>query len=110
LPISNAIVTGSLTSSGLKTGITRDFTIASNNLGTASYSWLIADKNAKAGVYNLEIHISASGYKITPALTKFRVIPLVGNEKNIQNQTTNNNLDKNTPAISTLHSGLTLSR
>ena len=44
-PISNAIVTGSITFPGLNTGITRDFTIASNNLGTASYSWLIADKD-----------------------------------------------------------------
>jgi hypothetical protein len=110
-PISNAIVAGSITFPGLNTAITSDFTIASNNLGTASYSWLIADKNAKAGVYNLEIRVSASGYKITPALTKFRVMPIVvSNENNIQNKTTSNNLDKNTPAISTLHTGLTLSR
>ena len=44
---------GSVTFPALNTGITRDFTIASNNLGTASYSWLIADKNAKGGVYDL---------------------------------------------------------
>jgi hypothetical protein len=110
-PISNAIVTGSITFPGLNTGITRDFAIASNNLGIASYSWLIADKNAKAGVYNLELRVSASGYTMTPALTKFRVMPVaVSNENNIQNKTTSNNLDKNTPAISTLHTGLTFSR
>ena len=110
-PISNAIVTGSITIPGLNPGITREFTIASNNLGTASYSWLIADKNAKTGVYNLEIRVSASGYKIIPAITKFRVMSVVvGNENNIQKKTTSNNLDKNTPAISTLHTGLTLSR
>ena len=94
-PISNAIVTGSITFPGLNTGITRDFAIASNNLGIASYSWLIADKNAKASVYNLEIRVSASGYTITPALAKFRVMPVVvSNENNIQNKTTSNNLDK----------------
>jgi len=80
-------------------------------LGTASYSWLIADKNAKAGVYNLEIRVSTSGYKITPEITKFRVMSVVvGNDNNIQNKTTSNKLDKNTTAISTLHTGLTLSR
>jgi len=105
-PISHAIVMGSVTFPALNTGITRDFTIASNNLGTASYSWLIADKNAKGGVYDLEIRVSAPGYTITSATTKFRVMPVVGgNENNIQNMTTNNTLDKNIPAISTLHTG-----
>jgi hypothetical protein len=106
-PISNAIVTGSIVFPGLNTGITKDFTISSNNLGTASYSWLIADKNAKAGVYKLVIHVSASGYNITSALTKFTVMPIVvSNESNIQNKTNGNSLDKGTPAISTLHTGL----
>jgi hypothetical protein len=106
-PISNAIVTGSIVFPGLNTGITKDFMISSNNLGIASYSWLIADKNAKAGVYKLVIHVSASGYNITSALTKFTVMPIVvSNESNIQNKTNGNSLDKGTPAISTLHTGL----
>jgi hypothetical protein len=76
-------------------------------LGTASYSWLIADKNAKAGVYKLVIHVSASGYNMTSALTRFTVMPVVlSNESNIQNKTNGNNLDKSSPAISTLHTGL----
>ncbi|MFZ0514309.1 MAG: hypothetical protein WAM14_22085 [Candidatus Nitrosopolaris sp.] len=103
-PISNAIVTGAITFPGLNTGITRDFTIATNNLGTALYSWLIADNNAKAGVYNLVIHASASGYNTTSALTSFTVMPIVlSNENNIQNKTNDNNLNS---SISTLHTGL----
>jgi hypothetical protein len=110
-PIASAIVTGSIVFPGLNTGITKDFTIASNNLGTASYSWLIADKNAKAGVYELVIHVSASSYNMTSALTKFTVMPVVlSNESNIQNKTNGNNLDKSTPAISTLHTGLAFLR
>jgi len=106
-PIASAIVTGSIVFPGLNTGITKDFTISSNNLGTASYSWLIADKNAKAGEYKLVIHVSASGYTMTSALTKFTVMPVVlSNESNIQNKTNGNHLDKSTPAISTLHTGL----
>jgi hypothetical protein len=110
-PISNAIVTGSIVFPVLNVGITKDFTIASNNLGTASYSWLIADKNAKAGVYKLVIHVSASGYNMTSALTKFTVMPVIlSNKGSIQNQTNGNNLDKSTPAISTLHTGLAFLR
>jgi len=110
-PIASAIVTGSIVFPGLNTGITKDFTIASNNLGTASYSWLIADKNAKAGVYKLVIHVSASGYNVTSALTRFTVMPVVlSNESNIQNKTNGNNLDKSSPAISTLHTGLAFMR
>jgi len=110
-PIASAIVTGSIVFPGLNTGITKDFTIASNNLGTASYSWLIADKNAKAGVYKLVIHVSASGYNMTSALTRFTVMPVVlSNESNIQNKTNGNNLDKSSPAISTLHTGLAFMR
>lgn len=110
-PISNAIVTGSIVFPVLNTGITRDFTIASNNLGTASYTWLIADKNAKAGVYKLVIHVSASGYNMTSALTKFTVMPFVlSNKSSIQNRTNGNNLDNSTPAISTLHTGLAFLR
>ena len=82
-PIAIANVTGSIVFSGLNTGITKDFTIASNNVGTASYSWLIADENAKVGVYKLVIYVSASGYNMTSALTRFTVIPVVSNESNI---------------------------
>jgi hypothetical protein len=110
-PIASAIVTGSIVFPGLNTGITKDFTIASNNMGTASYSWLIADKNTKAGVYKLVIHVSTSGYTMTSALTKFTVMPVVlSNVSNIQNKTNGNHLDKSTPAISTLHTGLALLR
>jgi hypothetical protein len=82
-PIAIAIVTGSIVFPGLNTGITKDFTIASTNVGTASYSWLIADENAKARVYKLVIYVSASGYNMTSALTRFTVMPVVSNESNI---------------------------
>ena len=52
-------------------------------MGIASYSWLIADENAKVGVYKLVIYVSASGYNMTSALTIFTVIPVVSNESNI---------------------------
>ena len=100
-PIPNAIVTGAITSPSLSTGITRDFTAATDDLGTTSYSWLITDNNAKAGVYNLVIHASAFGYNTTTASTSFTVMPF-DFEKNIQH----NNLNKTTPSISTLHTGL----
>jgi len=77
------------------------------NSGTASYSWLIADNNTKSGVYNLIIHVSASGYNSTSALTKFTVTPFVlSNQNNIQNKTSNNIHNKTSPAISTLHTGV----
>jgi hypothetical protein len=110
-PISNAIVTGSIVLPGLNKGITKDFTLSSNSFGTASYSWLIAEKNANAGVYKLVIRVSASSYTMTSALSRFTVMPVVlSNESNIQNKTNGNNLDKSTPGISTLHTGLALSR
>jgi hypothetical protein len=104
-PISNAIVTGSIvTLPTLKTGLTKEFMLDTGNSGTASYSWLIADNNTKSGVYNLIIHVSASGYNSTSALTKFTVTPFVlSNQNNIQNKTSNNIHNKTSPAISTLH-------
>jgi len=104
-PVSNAIVTGSiLTFPTLKTGLTKEFMLVTNS-GTASYSWLIADNNTKSSVYSLIIHVSAPGYNPTSALTKFTVMPVVlSNQNNIQNKTSNNiHNNKNTPAISTLH-------
>jgi hypothetical protein len=103
-PISNAIVTGSIvTLPTLKTGLTKEFMLVTGNSGTASYSWLIADNNTKSGVYDLIIHISASGYNPTSALTKFTVMQDVPSNQNIQNKTSNNTHNKNSPAISTLH-------
>ena len=104
-PISNAIITGSIvTLPTLKTGLTKEFMLDTGNSGTASYSWLIADNNTKSGVYNLIIHVSASGYNSTAALTKFTVTPFVlSNQSNIQNKTSNNIHNKTSPAISTLH-------
>jgi hypothetical protein len=104
-PISNAIVTGSIvTLPTLKNGLTKEFMLATGNSGIASYSWLIADNNTKSGVYNLILHVSASGYNPTSALTKFTVMPVVlSNQNNIQNKTSNNIHNKNSPAISTLH-------
>jgi len=104
-PISNAIVTGSIvTLPTLKTGLTKEFMLDTDNSGTASYSWLIADNNTKSGVYNLIIHVTASGYNSTSVLTKFTVTPFVlSNQSNIQNKTSNNIHNKTSPAISTLH-------
>ncbi|MDQ6865453.1 MAG: hypothetical protein M3044_16705 [Thermoproteota archaeon] len=104
-PLSNAIVTGSIvTFPTLKNGLTKEFMLATGNSGTASYSWLIADNNTKSGVYNLILHVSASGYNPTSALTKFTVMPVVlSNQNNIQNKTGNNIHNENSPAISTLH-------
>ena len=105
-PISNAIISGSIvTLPTLKTALTKEFMLATGNSGTASYSWLIADNNTKSGVYNLIIHVSASGYNSTSALTKFTVTPFVlSNQSNIQNMTSNNIHNKTSPAIATLHS------
>jgi hypothetical protein len=103
-PISNAIVTGSIvTLSTLNTGLTKEFMLITDKSGTASYSWLLADNNTKSGVYDLIIHISASGYNPTSSLTKFTVMPGVPSSQNIQNKTNNNTHNKNSPAISTLH-------
>lgn len=102
-PIPNAIVTGAITFPSLGTGITRDFRIATDSLGTTSYSWLIADINAKAGVYNLAIRASAFGYNTTSTSTRFTVMP-TAYENNLHK--TDNNLNKTTPSISTLHTGL----
>jgi hypothetical protein len=76
-PIPNAIVTGAITFPSLGTGI--GFRIATDSLGTTSYSWLIADNNAKAGVYNLAIRASAFGYNTTSTSTRFTVMPLYTN-------------------------------
>jgi len=105
-PISNAIITGSIvTLPTLKTALTKEFMLATGNSGIASYSWLIADNNTKSGVYNLIIHVSASGYNSTSALTKFTVMPDVpSNQSDIQNKTSNNIHNKTSPAISNLHS------
>lgn len=95
-PISNAIVTEAITFPSLSAGITRDFTAVTDTLGTTSYSWLIADNDAKDGVYSLVIHASAFGYNTTTASTSFTVIPY----------DQHNNLNKTTPSVSTLHTGL----
>jgi len=105
-PISNAIVQGAITFPSLSTGITRGFTIATDNLGTASYSWLIGDNNAKVGIYNLAIRASAFGYNTTSASTSFTVMPILY-ENDFQHKTNNNNsLNRTIPSISTLHTGL----
>lgn len=105
-PVSNSFVTGSIvTFPTLKTGLTKEFMLVTDNSGTTSYSWLIADNNTKSGVYNLTIHVSAPGYNPTSALTKFTVMPVViSNQNNIQNKTSNNIHNKDSLAISTLHS------
>lgn len=103
-PISDAIVTGSIvTFPTLKTGLTKEFMLVTDNSGTASYSWLIADNNTKSSVYNLIIHVTASGYNPTSALTKFTVMPVVISKQNMQNKTSDNTHNKNSPAISTLN-------
>ena len=103
-PISDAIVTGSIvTFPTLKTGLTKEFMLVTDNSGTASYSWLIADNNTKSSVYNLIIHVTASGYNPTSALIKFTVMPVVISKQNMQNKTSDNIHNKNSPAISTLH-------
>jgi hypothetical protein len=104
-PISDAIITGSIvTFPTLKTGLTKEFMLVTDNSGSASYLWLIADNNTKSSVYNLIIHVSAPGYHPTSTLTKFTVMPVVlSNPNNIQNKTSNNIHNKNNPAISTLH-------
>lgn len=103
-PISDAIVTGSIvTFPTLKTGLTKEFMLVTDNSGTASYSWLIADNNTKSSVYNLIIHVTASGYNPTSALTKFTVMPVVISKQNMQNKTSDNIHNKNSPAISTLN-------
>ncbi|HET7285432.1 MAG TPA: hypothetical protein VFI70_12180 [Nitrososphaeraceae archaeon] len=103
-PISDAIVTGNIvTFPTLKTGLTKEFMLVTDNSGTASYSWLIADNNTKSSVYNLIIHATASGYKPTSALTKFTVMPVVISKQNMQNNTSGNIHNKNSPSISTLH-------
>jgi hypothetical protein len=103
-PIPNAIVTGAITFPGLNTGTTSFFTKTTDNLGTTSYSWFIADKNAKAGVYDLKIYASAYGYNTNSALSSFAVMPVsLSAEKGISND---NKLHRSTPSISTLHAGL----
>jgi hypothetical protein len=103
-PISNAFVTGSIaTFPTLKTGLTKEFMLVTDNSGTISYSWLIADNNTKSSVYNLIIHVTASGYNPTSALTKFTVMPVISSNQNMQNKTSDNIHNKNSPAISTLH-------
>ena len=103
-PISDAIVTGSIvTFPTLKTGLTKEFMLVTDNSGTISYSWLIADNNTKSSVYNLIIHVTASGYNPTSALTKFTVMPVISSNQNMQNKTSDNIHNKNSPAISTLH-------